>query len=136
MAGKYRKVKILRNKKMNNEEIKKIIDSPQEYDDSKEDTYRAMLRDFFSKKMRWFTINVYVWSFIFLVPIIISIIQFFRTDQTKLQIMYAAIFICCSLSIGFIKAIAFVMISRHNIKREIKRLELRIAELNETVKNK
>ena len=119
---------------MNKEDIKKIIEDT--YDESKEDTYRAMLRDFFSKKMRWVMINLYVWSSIFLVLIIISIIQFFRTDQTKFQIMYAAIFVCCSLSIGFIKAIAFVMISRHNIKREIKRLELRIAELNETVKNK
>jgi len=119
---------------MSAEQLKKIIQDT--YDESKEDTYRSMLRDFFSKKMRWFTINAYAWSFIFLVLIIISIIQFFRTDQTKFQIMYAAIFVCCSLSIGFIKAVAFIMISRHNIKREIKRLELRIAELNETVKNK
>jgi hypothetical protein len=50
--------------------------------------------------------------------------------------MYAAIFICCSLSIGFCKVITFVMLQRHSIKREIKRLELRIAELNQTVKNK
>ncbi len=119
---------------MNDEQTKKMLEDT--CDDSKEDTYRAMLRDFFSKKMRWFTINVYVWSLIFLVPIIISVIQFFRTDQTKFQIMYASVFICCFLSIGFIKTIAFVMISRHNIKREIKRLELRIAELAETVKNK
>ena len=121
---------------MDKEQIKKIIDSPPEYDESKEDTYCAMARDFFSKKMRWFTINFYAWSFFFMAVCIISAIQFFRTDQTKSQIMYAAIFICCSLSVGFCKAIAFVMITRHNIKREIKRLELRIAELNETVKNK
>jgi NADH:ubiquinone oxidoreductase subunit 3 (subunit A) len=121
---------------MNDEQIKKIIDSPDEYDESKEDTYRSMLRDFFSKKMRWFTINFYVWSIFFMAVAIISAIQFFRTNQTKSQIMYAAIFICCSLSVGFCKAIAFVMISRHNIKREIKRLELRIAELSNAVKEK
>lgn len=119
---------------MNDEEIKKIIDDT--YDESKEDTYRAMLRDFFSKKMRWVMINLYVWSSIFFVLVVVSIIQFFRTDQTKYQIMYAAIFICCSLSIGFCKVITFVMLQRHSIKREIKRLELRIAELNQTVKNK
>jgi hypothetical protein len=50
--------------------------------------------------------------------------------------MYAAVFICCSLSIGFCKTITFVMLQRHSIKREIKRLELRIAELTETMKNK
>jgi hypothetical protein len=121
---------------MNEEDIKRIIDGPQEYDESKEDSYRSMMRDFFSKKMRWVVINLYVWSFIFLALIIISIIQFFRTDQTKFQIMYAAIFICCSLSIGFCKVITFVMLQRHSIKREIKRMELRIAELSEYVKNK
>ncbi len=121
---------------MNDEQVKKIIDSPPEYDESKEDTYCAMARDFFSKKMRWFTINFYVWSISFMAVCIASAILFFKTDDTKYQIMYAAIFICCSLSVGFCKAIAFVMFTRHNIKREIIRLELRIAELAETVKNK
>jgi hypothetical protein len=119
---------------MNDEDIKKIIEDT--YDESKEDSYRSMMRDFFSKKMRWVMINVYAWSFIFLVPIIISVIQFFKTDQTKFQIMYAAIFVCCTLSIGFIKVLAWVMLQRHSVKREIKRLELRIAELNEIVKGK
>jgi len=121
---------------MNEEQIKKIIDSPPEYDESKEDSYFSMFRDFFSEKMRWFTINFYIWSILFIAAAIISAIQFFRTNQTKFQIMYAAIFICCSLSIGFMKIMAFVMIIRHNIKREIKRLELRIAELSETLQNK
>ncbi len=119
---------------MNEEDIKKIIEDT--YDESKEDSYRSMMRDFFSKKMRWVMINLYVWSSIFFVLVVVSIIQFFRTDQTKFQIMYAAIFICCSLSIGFCKVITFVMLQRHSIKREIKRLELRIAELNQTVKDK
>jgi len=119
---------------MNEEKIRKIIEDT--YDDSKEDTYLAMVRDFFSKKMRWVMIIVYVWFFIFLVPIVISVVQFFRTDQTKYQIMYAAIFVCCFLSIGFLKVIAWVMLQRHGIKREIKRLELRIAELTETIGSK
>jgi magnesium-transporting ATPase (P-type) len=121
---------------MNEEDIKRIIDGTEEYDETKEDSYRSMMRDFFSKKMRWVMVNLYVWSFIFLALIIFSIIQFFRADQTKFQIMYAAIFICCSLSIGLCKIITFVMLQRHSIKREIKRLELRIAELSEITKSK
>ncbi|MHC4192239.1 MAG: DUF6768 family protein [Planctomycetota bacterium] len=119
---------------MNEEEIKKIIEDI--YDDSKEDSYGSYVRDFFSEKMRWVMITVWVWFFIFMVPIIISIIFFFMTDQTKYQIMFAAIFVCCCLTIGFLKVFAWVMLQRHGIKREIKRLELRIAELNETVKGK
>ena len=119
---------------MNEEEIRKMLEDT--YDDSKEDSYRAMVRDFFSERMRWVMITVYAWFFIFMVPIIISIIFFFMTDQTKYQIMYATIFVCCTLCIGFLKVLAWVMLQRHSIKREIKRLELRIAELTQTIKDK
>jgi len=116
--------------------MKKIIDSPPEYDDSKEDSYCSMIRDIFSKNMRWVMISLYVWFFIFLVPIIISVIQFFKTDRTKIQIMYAAIFVCCWLSVGILKIYTLVILQKFSLKREIKRLELRIAELIETVKDK
>ena len=121
---------------MDKEQTKKIIDSPPEYDESKEDTMRSWLRDFYSKRMRWVMINLYMVWFILLVPIIISIIQFFRTDQIQYQIMYAAIFVCCNLWFGFVGVFSCVMMQRPRISREIKRLELRIAELDETVKNK
>ncbi len=121
---------------MDKEQIKKIINSPLEYDESKEDTYRSILRDFFSKRMRWVMVNLYIWSFFFMALAIISAVQFFRTDQTKFQIMYATICLGCSLSIGFCKVITFVMLQRPSISREIKRLELRIAELIETIKGK
>ena len=114
---------------MSNEQFKKIVDNPLEYDESKEDSLRSLAKEFFSKKMRWVIVNVYVWFFVLLVPIIISVKQFFKTDQTKSQIMYAAIFVCCTLSICFLKVLWWVMLVRHSIKREIKRLELRVAEL-------
>lgn len=113
---------------MSNEQFKKIVDNPLEYDESKEDLL-ALAKESFSKKMRWVIVNCYAWFFVFLVPIIISVIQFFKTDQTKSQIMYAAIFVCCTLSICFLKVLWWVMLVRHSIKREIKRLELRVAEL-------
>ena len=118
---------------MSNEQFKKMVDNPLEYDESKEDSFRSMIKECFSKKMRWVMINVYAWFFIFLIPIIISVIQFFKTDQTKFQIMYATIFVCCTLSIGFLKVLAWVMLQRHSIKREIKRLELCVAELAQKI---
>ncbi len=50
--------------------------------------------------------------------------------------MYAAFFVCCILIGYLIKVFGWGMVNKNNILREIKRLELRIAELNETVKNK
>ena len=111
---------------MNTERAKKINESFLEKDESKEYPYRGMLKDFFSKEMRWVMITIYVGFFIFLAPLVISVIGFFRAEQVQYQIMYAAIFVCSWLSIGFMKVFAWVMIQRVGIKREIKRLELRL----------
>ena len=50
--------------------------------------------------------------------------------------MYAALFVVFLLIGYLIKIFGWVWGSKNIISREIKRLELRIAELNETVKNK
>jgi hypothetical protein len=121
---------------MDKEQIKNIIDSPPEYDELIGDNYFSMIRDFFSKELRWAVISLYVWFFIFLAPIIISVIQFFKTDDTQFQIMYAAIFVCCCLSIGCLKIYMLVILQKHRTSREIKRLEFRIVELTEVIKNK
>ena len=117
---------------MDKEQIKKIIDSPPEYDESKEDTMGSWLRDFYSKRMRWVMINLYVAWLILLVPIIISIIQFFRTNQARYQIMYAAIFVCCNIWFCCVGVFSCVMMQRPRLSR----LEFRIAELIETIKEK
>lgn len=119
---------------MNDERMKKIIEDT--YDDSKEDTLRSWIKDFYSKKMRWITINVCVGYLIFLALAVFIAIEFFKTDQTRHLVMYAVIFVCCNLWIGFVSVFGWVMMQRPRVNREIKRLELRIAELTETLKNK
>jgi hypothetical protein len=121
---------------MNDEEIRKIIDDQGEYDESKESSMYSYLRDFYSKKMLWVALNVFVCYSVCLALMIFCAFKFFRTDHLGYQIMYAAIFICCNAWIGFVSVFAWVMMQRPRINREIKILELRIAELTETVKNK
>ncbi len=112
------------------------IQSPQQYDDSKEYTLRSMLTDFYNRKMLSIIILLWVDFLIILALAIFSAVKFFRTYQTKSQIMYAAIFICCFQLFILIKTFAWQMIHRNNIKRQIKRLQLQIAELSQAVKNK
>ncbi|MBN2019253.1 MAG: hypothetical protein JW749_03400 [Sedimentisphaerales bacterium] len=121
---------------MNEEQIKKIIDSPEEYDDAKEVTMRSWLGDFYGKKMRFVMVNVFVCYLLCLIPIVFCAIQFFRTNQTRYQIMYATVFVCCNLWMGFVSVFGWVMMQRPSISRKIKRLELSIAELRETIKTK
>ena len=119
---------------MNDEQVKKM--SEDTCDESKEDTFCSMGRDLYNKKNLATLIWVWVNSLIFLAIAIFSAIQFFRTNQIKFQIMYAAIFICCIQVIILAKIVCWQTMHRNRITREIKRLELRIAELIETVKNK
>ena len=114
---------------MTDEQIRKIIDESQEYEDSKEDTIRSMLSDFYSRKMLSIAIVVWVWAIIFVAGAVYSAVKFFATDQTRDQIMYAALFICLVQFVGLMKVFAWQMLARNSIKREVKRLELRIAEL-------
>lgn len=119
---------------MNNEQIKKIIEDT--YDDSKEDTLRSMLSDFYSRKMWSIALLLWAFAIVFFIGAAYSGVQFYKTEQTKLQIMYAAIFVLCVGGIGWMKIFGWQTLNKNSIKREIKRLELRIAELAEAVKNK
>jgi hypothetical protein len=119
---------------MNNEQVKKMLEDT--YDESRENTLRSMLKEFYNRKMLSVVIFVWICAVIFIAGAVYSGIQFFNTDKTQLQIMFATIFIFCCQIIGQLKGFGWLMIHKNSIKREIKRLELRIAELNETVKNK
>jgi len=119
---------------MNDELIKKIIEDT--YDDSKEDNLLSMVGQLYSRKMFPSMIVHFLYSLPFMVGVVFCGIKFFYTDQTQFQIMYAAIFVCCIQVCIFSKAKYWQMLHKINISREIKRLEIRIEELKETVKDK
>ena len=119
---------------MSNEQIRRIIEDS--YDDSKEETLRAMARHFYSRSMRSIVIMVWAWAIPFIALAVYSAMQFFKADQTQAQIMYAALFILGAHGVGLMKICAWEMWNRHSIRRDLKRLELRFAELSETLKSK
>ena len=119
---------------MNNETIKKIIEDS--YDESKEEGLRSIVRDFYSRKIMSSVILVWVMAIAFLGLAIFSAVHFFRTDQIRLQIMYAALFVVGLHEFGVVRIFAWQMAHRRNLKREIKRLELRVMELGETLKGR
>lgn len=119
---------------MDDEQIKKIIDDT--YDESREDTFGSMFRDFYNWRMRSIIIFVWTWGLFVGFVAVYGAVMFFRAEETKPQIMYAALFIAGCQFIALTKIFAWQMIHRNSIKREIKRLELQIAALGEVVKGK
>ncbi len=119
---------------MDEEQIRKILED--NYEDSKEDTVLSIMKQLYGKRMHSsLIIHAVYCSFFFALAIVCSIL-FFKTDQLQFQIMYAALFVCCIQFVTHMKTVYWQTLHRNGTKREIKRLELRIAELNETVKNK
>ena len=118
---------------MDREQIKKIIDSTDTYDETRAETVYAWLRDGFGRQMRWVMICVYVQYIILIVPTVYSAIAFFATDRVESKILHATIFLFGNLWIGFVSVFGWVMMQRPRMSREIKRLELRIVELSEAI---
>jgi len=121
---------------MDKEQIKKIIDSPPEYDESKEESFTAWVRESRRRSQRWVIIHCITWCSFFLALAILCGILFLKTDHTKFQIMYAAFFVCCILIAHLMQVFGWVMINKNRVTREVNRLELRIAELCEILKDK
>ena len=119
---------------MNEELIKKMIEDT--YDDSREDGVLWMARDFYSKKSASLAIMVWAFAIAFFAGATYCGFQFFNAEQTQYQILYAVIFGLFVEGIALMKIFAWQMLARNSVKREIKRLELRIAELNEAVKSR
>lgn len=119
---------------MNEDDIRKMIDD--RYDDSREDTLRSMIHDFYNRKMLSKVILVWAYALVLLGLMVFSGIKFFKADQTQTQLMYAVIFVVATQYLTLIKNLAWQMIHRNGIKREIKRLEIRLADLAQTIKTR
>lgn len=119
---------------MNDEQIKKIINGT--YDETRADTIWSMVGDFYNRQMISVIVFIWGWGIAIMAVTIFSAIKFFNVEQTKSQIMFAAIFICGCQFIALMKIFAWQIIHRNGIKREIKRLELRIATLSEALTDK
>ena len=106
---------------MNNEEIKSNVYETRS--ELEEDSIWTMASDFYSKEMFSAAIIVWIWAIIFFVGAVYCGIQFTKADQTKSQIMYAALFVCCFNGICLMKILGCQMIHRQGIKRAIKKLK-------------
>ncbi|MFC1764527.1 DUF6768 family protein [Planctomycetota bacterium] len=120
---------------MDREQLKQIIDSPDEYDEGKEETYGAYAKYFFKHSQPWILLLVFGHFFFCWGLAVVCGILFAYTDSTKLQIMYAALFVCLIIIGYLIKVFGWVMGVKLLTRREIKRLELRIVELSEAIQS-
>ncbi|PTX97790.1 DUF6768 family protein [Opitutus sp. ER46] len=117
---------------MNDKTVEKIIEDS--YDESKEEGLRSIVRDFYSRKLLASVVAAWTVAAFCIAVAVFSGVQFLRMDETKWQIMYAALFVVSAHGLDVVKIFAWQLAHRQNLKRDIKRLELRIAELSAALK--
>jgi len=116
---------------MTDEQIRKILDD--DYEGVRENTIRSMLGDFYNRKMLLTVVFIWAWGLAVVAGAGYCAVRFFGAEQTRAEIMYAGMFVCCVQFLALTKIFAWQMIHRNGIMREIKRLELRIAELTKSL---
>lgn len=119
---------------MNDERIREII--ADSYDESKEEGLRSIVRDFYSRRLLSSAILAWSVGIVFVGLAVYSALHFFRTDEVKWQIVYAVLFLVGVQQVDVIKIFAWQMVHRHSLKRDLKRLELRVAELSDHLKSR
>lgn len=111
---------------MNEEDIKKIIDGADDYDEAREDSLLAIAGEFYSRRMSAVTIAAWVNSLVALAVAVVCAVWFFRTEQVKDEILYAVVFLTAIIWISGVKTFAWMEISRKRTARDMKRLEIRL----------
>jgi hypothetical protein len=99
------------------------------YDDAREGSIRSMMSEFYSRRMLWTAVFVWTVAVVLVLAAALSAVKFFAAKETKGQILYATLFLTFFHWLGLMKVFAWQMIHRSSITREVKRLELRVAEL-------
>jgi hypothetical protein len=112
---------------MSDTEIGTVMDDA--YDDTREGSIRSMVREFYSRRMAWTAAFIWVVALILVGLAVFSAVRFFGATETKSQILYATLFLTFFYWLGLMKVFAWQMVHRNSIAREIKRLEIRLAEM-------
>jgi len=121
---------------MDKDQMKQIIDQPLDPEHIREGTYVSFFSDFYTRNNR--VVIVWVWcnAFFNLALAIVSAILFFKTNNPQYHILYATLFICSVQVLVLTKVVYYLAVIRNRTLRDIKRLELSMAEMNETLKTK
>lgn len=122
---------------MNNTEqnIDKLIrealseEESQAYDDLGEQSLVAMLLGVFRGRMRFVSIASGIIMLVFLVFAIYAGIRFLDTDVPSEQILWGAVFFLMSGSVMTMKIWYWMEMQKNQMIREIKRVELQVANL-------
>jgi hypothetical protein len=118
------------------DDLEKIINDLEGFDEKREGTALGVLTEFYSRKFLSTSIIVWANALVMMGVAVLCAVLFFRTDIVKEEILYATIFMGAFIWIAGIKTYAWMAINRNSIAREVKRLEIRVVELGRAIEQR
>ena len=88
-----------------------------------------MITDTFRGRHRWLVVLVFVATLPFLALTILSAVQFFKAEEVREMIMWSGSFVFCALAVLANKIWYWMELNKNSVTREVKRVELQVANL-------
>ncbi len=88
-----------------------------------------MLMETFRGRHRWLVFLTMFWTIVFMVLGVLSVIRFFRAEEMRDMLMWAAASAFLLSGVSMMKVWYWMELNKNSVTREIKRLELQIARL-------
>ncbi len=101
---------------------------------SAEPSIFEMLMETFRGRHRWLVFLTIFWTVVFMVLGVLSVIRFFRAEDTRDMLMWAAASAFFLSGVSMMKVWYWMELNKNAVTREIKRLELQIARLAGRIK--
>ncbi len=88
-----------------------------------------MLMETFRGRHRWLVFLTMFWTIVFMVLGVLSVVRFFRAEEMRDMMMWAAASAFLLSGVSMMKVWYWMELNKNSVTREIKRLELQIARL-------
>ncbi len=95
-----------------------------------EQSISQMVADSFRSRNRWLIVLVFVSTTALFLLEILAAYQFFQAESTRWMVGWATGFLFCAIGITMMKVWYWMELNRNTLAREIKRLELEVANLS------
>lgn len=92
-----------------------------------------MLMETFRGRHRWLNLFVFTWTIVILGLLVAVAYQFFHTESTRAMIAWATGFLSGIVWIAMMKIWFWLEMNKNSLTREIKRLELQLANLSRRI---
>jgi glucose uptake protein GlcU len=95
-----------------------------------EQSIPQMVIDSFRSRHRWLVVLVFTISTVFFLLEFVVAYQFFQAESTRAMIAWATAFVVCVIIMYMMKIWYWMELNKNSLAREIKRLELELANLS------